>query len=200
MRGYMSVYASGEGVRCVREEQFIRGAPELEPPHRVILRLAARLTADGQTLEETYLNAANPKDRWAKRYFPNVDDEFHFKVVWVARLLRRDLGSPSHPAFVTLPASVSVHRAAAWRLGGNAVGYVSLRALRGARRPRVSVILGAMGPHPPTDFVAVHVPKAPRPVSQAEEKVELLRRTVVALVAGGAADAVDQSRNRPTEK
>jgi hypothetical protein len=73
----------------MRETTFRRGAPLLEPPHRVLQRLARELLAvGGEVREHVYLNAANAKHRWAMRHFGNVDEEFRFKVVWVAKLLR----------------------------------------------------------------------------------------------------------------
>jgi hypothetical protein len=152
----------------MRETTFRRGAPLLEPPHRVLQRLARELLAvGGEVREHVYLNAANAKHRWAMRHFGNVDEEFRFKVVWVARLLRDTLGSPSHPAFVALPSRMAAHRAAAWRLG-EAIGFVSLYALRGRRRPRLRVVLGAIRLMANAHVIASITPDLPYLSAEAE--------------------------------
>jgi hypothetical protein len=121
-------------------------APQLEAAHQVLLRLVTRLTALGELREAAYLRSSQRRHRWGHAGFPSLEDEFRFKVTWVARELRERLGSPDHQAFLHLAnAQLTGLRAAAWTLGA-AVGYVSLRS-RG--RTRFDVVLGAMRPSPP---------------------------------------------------
>ena len=126
--------------------------PRLEPPDEILRRLVARLGKSGRAKEKTYLRSANPRHRWARSSFASLDDEFRFKTIWVAKLLRDKLGSPDHFALVTLAHSgVRGVRAAAWFVGP-VVGYVVER--RAVWSPSyVRVILGVVEPTwsgPPT--------------------------------------------------
>jgi hypothetical protein len=126
--------------------------PQLAPPDEILRALVARLDGRAGALEKVYLRSLNPKHRWARSSFSDVEEEFRYKTIWVAKALRERLGSPDHSAFVSLAhSSVSGVRAAAWFFG-SAVGYVVEREALLSRRFR-RVILGAVAPrsHPPPD-------------------------------------------------
>jgi hypothetical protein len=115
--------------------------PVLTPPHEVLARLVERARAFGGQQEKTYLRSLNPRHRWVRGSFDGVDEEFGYKTIWVAKLLRDHHGSPQHDAFVSLRyAGVDGIRAAAWNFG-SIVGYVLERRGPWSRR---RVILGAL--------------------------------------------------------
>jgi hypothetical protein len=126
---------------------LLESPPDLPSPAAILHRLAATASKAGEPREAVFLNAANHRHRWAKHSFTGVDQEFQFKTVWVAEQLRESLGPPDRRAYRALPARISQFRCAAWRLGGR-IGYVSLVALRGKRRPRLRIVLGAIRPEP----------------------------------------------------
>ena len=127
--------------------------PTLPPPVEVVHALVARLGAVGQPRERVYLSSRLSAHRWAQDSFPDVRAEFVHKAVWVAKLLRDQLGAPEHWAYLVLAESSLVGvRAAGWFLG-SAVGYVSLRRLPAARgQGWFNVVLGAMRPKPRSSF------------------------------------------------
>lgn len=135
------------------------------------MRLASRPVSPGSCVEDVYLNAANHRHRWARLLFPDVDDEFEFKAVWVAGRLRERLGSPDSRSFRILPRRVVAHRAAAWPMGDR-VAYVHLQVLRGQRRPRLRVTLGVMVP--PVARANRLAPSAPVPVLSAGDDPYLM--------------------------
>ena len=120
--------------------------PYLEPPDAILRRLVRHCRNTGRPHEKTYLRAANPRHRWARTSFTGLDDEFRYKTIWVAKLLRDTLGSPDHTAFVALRHSgIAGVRAAAWFFGP-LVGYVVER--RTTWRPSyLRVILGVVKPN-----------------------------------------------------
>ena len=120
----------------------------LEPPERILRELVWKLPAHGRPLERVYLSSRNPKHRWDRSAHADLADEFRYKAIWVASLLRKHLGSPDHVAFLALRhSSVSGVRAAAWFFGAT-IGYVVEREQRFPRRGR-RVILGATAPRWP---------------------------------------------------
>jgi hypothetical protein len=126
--------------------------PPLRPPDQILRALIARTADRAGPLEKVYLQSLNPRHRWARSSFSGVEEEFRYKTIWVAKLLRDRLGSPDHAAFVSLRhSSVPGVRAAAW-LFGPVVGYVVEREALWSRRSR-RIILGAVAPRspPPAD-------------------------------------------------
>lgn len=119
--------------------------PELEPADRILRRLSANVPESGRPQEKTYLRSLNPRHRWARSSFTDVHDEFRYKTIWVAKIVRGHFGPPDHRAFVALRHSgVRGVRAAAWFLGPTVVYVVERRALWSRRYLRV--ILGAAKP------------------------------------------------------
>lgn len=116
--------------------------PHLKPPDQILRALADRLTAPGRPVEKVYLRSLNPQHRWGRSSFTGVKEEFRYKTIWVAKVLRESFGSPDHSAFAALRRTdVRGVRAAAWFLG-SAVGYVVERRLAWSHR----VLLGAIEP------------------------------------------------------
>ena len=119
--------------------------PALEPPDKILRRLLARVKTGERPIEKTYLRSVNPKHRWARASFPDLDEEFRYKTIWVAKQLREHFGSPDHSAFVALTyVGVRGVRAAAWSFGAT-LGYVLERRAIWSRR-YVTVVLGATEP------------------------------------------------------
>jgi hypothetical protein len=120
--------------------------PDLTPPHEFLAALARQVAVSGLHEESVYLNAANPRDRWRKEAFRSVDDEFRYKLLWVAKRLREHLGSPSHSAYEVVAAlKPRCYAAAAWHVDGT-IGYLGFRTLQGRRRPRLRVVIGVIKP------------------------------------------------------
>ena len=119
--------------------------PLLKPPADILRRLAARVSGPGRAEEKTYLRSLNPRHRWARSSFADLEEEFRYKTIWVAKRIRDQLGSPNHSAFRALgDASVRGVRAAAWFIDSR-VGYVIERRVFWSRR-HTRVILGAVDP------------------------------------------------------
>jgi hypothetical protein len=92
--------------------------PRLEAPDAILRHLLVQCETDGRAREKTYLRSVNPGHRWGRSSFSNLNDEFRYKTIWVAKRLREKLGSPDHLAFVALGRSrIRGVRAAVWFLG-----------------------------------------------------------------------------------
>jgi len=132
---------------------YVEDVPTLTPPAEVVHALVGRLGAVGQPRERVYLSSRLSAHRWAQDSFPDLQAEFVHKAVWVAKLLRDQLGAPEHWAYLVLAESSLVGvRAAGWFLG-SAVAYVSLRRRPSTRgRTWFNVVLGAVRPTPRSSY------------------------------------------------
>jgi hypothetical protein len=123
--------------------------PELESPAAIMKQLLERVRAE----EVVYLDSKIRDHRWGADSFDDVKEEFKYKTIWVAKLLRDVLGSPDPSAFIQALDRFDLGLlAAAWWSHGR-VAFVSLRQAPNLPEAivdprRFVVVLGVAEPTP----------------------------------------------------
>jgi len=135
---------------------------DLDDPVTVVQALFEQVELGSRVAEIVYLDSNLLDHRWGADTFNDPREEFEYKAVWVAKVLRDSLGKPEHSAYLAVLERLSVGlRAAAWWVRGIVV-YVSLRY-------EANQVGTALDRHHFTVVLGAAVPSSKAPGSEGDE-------------------------------